>query len=102
LAIRGVTLLLSAILIVGLFTGYTRILGHHLLALDIAIFVMAILAGQGVAACLISIDLRQRGLLLVGLVLLSLQVAAYASFTFFPPDHWLFVETRTGVLGLPD
>ena len=102
LAAEGVGLLAAAGLIVGIFTSYTAILGRNLLALDIATFVLAILAGQMLTAWLLTRGPgRRRAMLGPGLVLLALQFGAYSLFTFFPPDHWLFVETRSGLRGLP-
>jgi len=36
-----------------------------------------------------------------GLALLAVQLAAYCVFTYFPPDHWLFIEVRSGLRGIP-
>ncbi len=101
LAARGVSLAATAGLIVTIFTGYTAILGDNLLALDIGTFVVAVIAGQGLAAWLIPQMARWRRLASLGLAALALQFAAYAAFTFHPPQHWLFVDSRTGITGIP-
>ena len=100
LAAKGVSLLLTAILIVVIFLGYTQVLDHHLLVLDIGLFVLAVLAGQGVAAWLLSRHLL-RGAIAVGLALLGLQVAAYALLTYQAPQTLLFIDGRTGLSGIP-
>ena len=102
LAAKGLGLLATAALIVAVFTSYTAILGRNLLALDIGTFVFAVVAGQLLSAWLLTRGPRpRRRILAPGLLLLGAQIAAYGLFTFFPPDHWLFIETRTGATGIP-
>jgi len=100
LAVRGYTLALTAILIVTIFLGYTRILGDNLLVLDIGTFVIAVVAGQVVAALVLIRAMRPRAMRMIGLGLLAVQSAAYSLFTYFPPDYWLFIEARSGLRGL--
>lgn len=99
---KGISLAITAILIVVVFTSYTAILGHNLLFMDIGTFVVAIFAGQMVSAFLIA---RSRDLetfiLWPGFAILALQLLAYSVLTYFPPDHWLFIETRSGLRGIP-
>ncbi len=99
--VKGVSLLVTAALIVGIFTGYTAILGENLLVLDIGTFVVAVAAGQALAAWMRIRSAMTRSLAWTGRVLLVLQLAAYALFTYFPPDFWLFVESATGLSGIP-
>jgi len=102
LAAKGLSLLVTAVLIVVIFASYTAVLGRNLLALDIGTFVAAILVGQALSFALLSGGADGRHLLLnAGLLLLALQLLAYSLFTFVPPDHWLFVEERSGLRGLP-
>ena len=99
---KGVSLLITAILIVTIFTTYTAILGRNLLFLDIGTFVFAICVGQLISALLLKSGASQtRFVFVLGTLLLALQLIAYSLFTFFPPDHWLFVEARTGIRGIP-
>ena len=100
LATKGMSLLLTALLIVTVFEGYTRVLDHHFLALDIGLFVVAVLAGQGLSVWLLSRP-APRGVLTVGWALLVTQLAAYSLFTYWPPDNWLFIDGRTGLAGIP-
>ncbi len=102
LAAKGLTLLVTAILIVAIFTSYTAILGRNLLALDIGTFVLAILIGQTLSVALLAgTAFRHSALRCACLGLLVLQVLAYSLFTFLPPDHWLFVEASSGLRGIP-
>jgi len=99
---KGVSLVITAILIVTIFTTYTAILGRNLLFLDIGTFVFAICVGQLISALLINSGASQnRFVFVLGTLLVALQLIAYSLFTFFPPDHWLFVEAHTGLRGIP-
>ena len=77
------------------------ILGRNLLFLDIGTFVLAVLVGQTVSALLEIRNFQNSAFLTIGLALLVMQIIAYGSFTFHPPDHWLFTDSRNGLLGLP-
>jgi len=101
LAVRGITLLLTAVLIVAIFKSYTAILGDNLLPLDIGTFVLAVLSGQLAAAALTAFGPSGPALRAFGLGLLAVQCAAYALFTFHAPDLWLFTDSRNGIQGMP-
>jgi hypothetical protein len=102
LAVKGPGLLVTAVLIVMVFTTYVTILGHNLLALDIGTFIAAILIGQLLSAVLLTQAVSRRGVILpAGFGLLALQILAYSLFTFLPPDHWLFIEASSGMRGIP-
>jgi hypothetical protein len=102
LSAKGISLTITAILIVVVFTSYTAILGRNLLFIDIGMFVVAICVGQIISAFLIA---RSRNLetfiLWPGFAILALQLLAYSLLTYFPPDHWLFIETHSGLRGIP-
>ena len=100
-AVKGVSLFITAALIVGIFSFYTAILGHNVLWLDIGTFVLAILIGQAVSAFLLVRNIGGWPLLRIGQALMIVQLAAFTSFTWYPPDHWLFVDSRTGLTGFP-
>jgi hypothetical protein len=102
LAAKGVCLLVTAALIVEIFNSYTAILGRNLLILDIGTFVFAIVAGQLLSVWVLKLGSGWKwAILWPGAVLLALQLAAYSLFTFYPPDHWLFIEARSGLRGIP-
>ncbi|WP_170611219.1 DUF6512 family protein [Ruegeria arenilitoris] len=102
LSSKGVSLATTAVFIVTAFSAYTAVLGYNLLAVDIGIFVAAVCVGQSVSILLLVYKNETYKLIHVfGLVLLGLQVAAYSTFTFSPPDHWLFIEAQSGVRGIP-
>jgi len=101
-AAKALTLLVTASLVVGVFTSYTAILGRNLLPLDIGTFVLAIVIGQALSGLLLSRDaLSGSARRQTGLAVFGAQLVAYGMLTFFPPDHWLFIETSSGVRGIP-
>ena len=102
LAAKGLSLFITAVLIVAIFTSYTAILGRNLLALDIGTFVLAILIGQVLSAVLVASSAFQHDAFRRAcLSLLGLQVLAFSFFTFLAPDHWLFIEASSGLRGIP-
>lgn len=101
LSAKGFTLFLTAVLIVMIFTSYTSILGHNLLLLDIGTFVLAVLIGQIISAVLGIYGIPGPALLMLGLSLVIVQLIAYALLTYYPPDLWLFVDSRNGLRGIP-
>jgi hypothetical protein len=100
LSIKGVTLLLTACLIVGIFVSYSHILGRNILILDIGTFALAVFIGQLASALLIIRTVKDRKPVRLGLALLFVQLAAYSLFTFYPPNLWLFVDSRTETVGI--
>lgn len=100
-AAKGIALLVAPVLIVVIFESYTNILGRNILALDIGTFVVAVIAGQSFSAWLLMLAPGSGGLRRAGCILLACQVVAYATLTYFPPRLPLFMETRSGVYGIP-
>ena len=100
-ATKGFTLGVTEVLIVAIFKSYTAILGHNLLLLDIGTFVLAVMIGQTVSAAVGIYGKLATAPLRVGLSLFIIQLTAYAFFTFYPPDLWLFVDSRNGLRGIP-
>lgn len=76
-------------LIVALFHAYTALLGGHHLAADIAIFAIAILAGEGLGHAVLT---RESGATAraTALGLLVVMTVLFATLTFSPPDCFLF------------
>ena len=101
LAVKGLTLSLTAVLIVVIFTSYTAILGRNLLLLDLGTFVIAVLIGQIVSAVLAIYGTRSSAFFALGLFLVAVQLAAFSLFTYFPPDLWLFIDVRNELRGIP-
>lgn len=84
------------LLIVGLFYGYTALLGEHVLFLDITVFVLAVLTGQYLSYRLLTGDERNPVLNLIAPVALVALAALFVIFTFSPPQAGLFQDGITG------
>lgn len=101
LAAKGFSLLITACLIVTVFVTYTTVLGRNLLVLDIGTFVLAIFAGQLFCAWLLTrTGALLRPLIGPGIFCLLLQMLAYSTLTFYPANHWLFIEAQSGRSGI--
>ncbi len=98
---RGYTLLIAPLLIVSIFYTYTAILGRNFLALDIATFVIAVVAGQVGSSALASAPRPSSYAIAAGIILLICQLAAYSTFTYYPPPLSLFTDSRDGTRGIP-
>lgn len=81
--------LLPSFLIVILFYGYTALLGGHHLSADLAIFALAIFAGEflGHAALVRRLGSKARAAAAAAIVLAT---ALFSTLTFRPPDFFLF------------
>jgi hypothetical protein len=98
---KGYALLVAPILIVIVFYSYTAVLGQNNLAVDIATFLVAVVASQLASAKLAKANLRKRWVCVIGIGLLVCQFAAFSTFTFYPPTIGLFEDERNGIRGIP-
>jgi len=78
---KGYALLVSPIFIVIVFYSYTAVLGRNILALDIATFLVAVVATQVASAKLVKANMRNRWVCSIGIGLLLCQFVAYSAFT---------------------
>lgn len=88
------------IVIGAVFYGYKAAVGRHYLWADILLFVLAAVVGQAVSYRILTarpLGPGWRRLALFGLVFLLL---AFAVLTYLPPRIFLFVDPRTGTVGL--
>jgi len=92
-------LYLMPILIVVLFYSYKFIFGGHNLAYDIGIFIVAIIAGQGLSYYLMTKPAWPR-LKLVAPVLLIIIIAAFSLLTYFPIKAELWRDSVSGGYGI--
>jgi hypothetical protein len=91
---------LIPITIVVLYYAYTAILGHGLLIVDIAIFVVAVVVGQLVSYRLLTaspLPGRLNRFAPIALVVLGI---LFVLFTFYPPQSPLFRDSVTGGYGI--
>jgi hypothetical protein len=97
---KTVGIYLIPITIVVLYYVYTAILGHGLLAVDIAIFVVAVIVGQLVSYKLLTaspLPERLNRFAPIALVVLGI---LFVLFTFYPPQFPLFRDPVSGGYGI--
>jgi hypothetical protein len=91
---------LIPITIVVLYYAYTAILGHGLLATDIAIFVVAVVVGQLVSYKLLTASPLPKRLNRFAPIALAVLGILFVLFTFYPPQVPLFRDSVTGGYGI--
>lgn len=97
----AVRALLPPALIVMLFYGYTSILGTNLLVLDLATFVVAVVAGEFVGHALMDRPFT-RTARNIALVLLLSAAGALSIFTFRPPSGRFFQPSEESHMRVSD
>jgi hypothetical protein len=100
LAAKSAGVLLMPLCIVLLFYGYTALLGHHVLWLDILIFLVAVSAGQVGSYFLLAAERLDGGFGRLGLAAVALLGASFVAFTFRPPRLPIFRDSPTGTYGV--
>ena len=100
-AAKGLALIVAPLLIVFLFYGYTNFIGRNLLVLDIAIFGISVACSQLTSIWLLQSQALGDTLRRIGIVTLVSQLAAFSTFTYFPPPFSLFEDSRNGMRGIP-
>lgn len=84
------------------FYAYTAVLGRHVLALDIALFLVAVVAGQ-LTGHLVMTEMRPHTWMqFAGVAALTLMVVLHAVTTFRPPRFGLFRDPVRDCYGIPD
>jgi hypothetical protein len=91
---------LIPITIVVLYYVYTAILGHGLLEVDIAIFVVAVIVGQLVSYRLLTASPLPERLNRFAPIALAVLGILFVLFTFYPPQLPLFRDSVTGAYGI--
>ncbi len=94
-------ILVMTFAIFALYYAYTAILGHHLLAIDGTIFVIAIAGGHMLSYRLLTGDERSPRANRIAPVLLVVAALLFIVFTFFPPYLAPFMDGPTGTYGIP-
>ncbi len=92
---------LMPLVIVVLFYAYSTALGHHLLSFDIAIFIIAVGAGQYLSYRIMTADERSPYLNRIAPLLIIALAVLFIVFTFLPPEAGLFMDSATGAYGIP-
>ena len=91
---------LIPISIVVLYYAYTAILGHGLLIVDIAIFIVAVIVGQLVSYKLLTANPLPKRLNRFAPIALVVLGVLFVLFTFYPPQIPLFKDSVTGGYGI--
>ncbi len=97
---RTVGIYLIPVTIVVLYYAYTAILGHGLLAVDIAIFVVAVIVGQLVSYKVLAASPLSERLNRFAPTALVVLAILFVLFTFCPPEFPLFRDSVTGGYGI--
>ena len=99
-AAKSIGILVMPVCIVLLFYGYKALLGHHILWLDILVFLVAVSVGQVSSYLVLAANHRIAGLDWVGLAALAMLGLCFAAFSFRPPRLPIFRDSVTGKYGL--
>lgn len=99
-AAKSIGILVMPACIVGLFYSYKAVLGHHLLWLDILIFLVAVSAGQVVGYLLLAAGHPQGQVGRLGVCAVALLGLCFMVFTFWPPRLPIFRDSTSGRYGL--
>ena len=88
------------VIIGAVFYGYTALVGRHILWLDIALFGLAVVAGQMISfALMVREPFGPKTRIAVGVVM-ALMIAAFSLFSYLPPRWPLFRDSSTGQYGI--
>jgi hypothetical protein len=97
---KAVGILLMPLLIVVFFYGYTAVLKHHVLWLDILLFFIAVAAGQLTSYGLLKAERPSGRWNVVGLAAVFLLGVGFTVFTFATPRLPIFRDSSTGAYGI--
>ncbi|MBU7015390.1 MAG: hypothetical protein HXS52_11800 [Theionarchaea archaeon] len=86
--------------IIVLFYVYTTILGYNTLALDITVFIVAVIVGQAASYRVLTYRDLSAQLKWAGIAALLVLAALFMVFTFYPPHVGLFQDPVTGGYGI--
>ena len=85
--------------IVVLFYSYTTILGYDTLAMDILIFIIAVIIGQLASYRILTTRKLPRSVTMIAFAALCLLAVLFVVFTFYPPHLSIFQDPITGGYG---
>jgi hypothetical protein len=88
------------VIIASFFYGYKTLIGHHILWVDISLFVFAVFVGQVFSYRLLLRRSFPFGVKILAIILLVVMIAAFSLFTFFPLQYPLFRDSASGQFGI--
>lgn len=97
---KAIGIYMIPISMAALFYSYTAAVGHHVLFIDIIIFIVAIAVGQLVSYRVLTIKQLSPWLNVLGLVALIVLAVAFVVCTFLPPQLPIFRDSITGTYGI--
>lgn len=97
---KSISYLVIAFLIPGLFYLYIFITGENNLAVDILIFLIAIIVAQLASYKIISGRRYHAWMQVIGIILLIIEVLAFSLLTYYPPRFELFRDPIYGKFGI--
>ncbi|MBN1857329.1 MAG: hypothetical protein JW846_10320, partial [Dehalococcoidia bacterium] len=93
-------IVLMPLLIIALFYGYTALLGHHMLVLDIGTFFVSVFLSQCVSYRLLTSDERSPAANLSAAMLVVVFSILFVIFTFVTPHVGPFQDGPSGMYGI--
>ena len=96
---KAIGIFLIPVTIAVLFYGYTAFT-HHILAVDISIFVLAAVIGQMISYKILVARALPSWTGTLGIVLLVMMLIAFATLTYYPPELPIFEDSLTGGYGI--
>jgi hypothetical protein len=87
------------LIIVLIFYGYTALIGHHILWVDIALFGFSVSIGQMISFLLMIRRPFNFKVRLIGAMLLIIMILAFSLFSYLPPRFPLFRDSVSGQYG---
>ena len=99
LVAKAVSLFTMPVVIIAGFYGYTALLGTHALAMDLVIFLGAILLGQFLGFKIFMAKEISRKWTLIAMIAIIAMIAMFSLLTYFPPRVFLFQDSETGGFG---
>ena len=97
---KGISYLVTPVVIAGLFYGYTWIFKIESLVIDIIIFIIAIAVAQVVSYRIILIKKRRLSGNIIGAILIIAGLIMYSTLSYYPPKCPIFKDPVTGGYGI--
>ena len=97
---KAIGILIIPLAIAVLFYGYTAFT-HHILAVDISIFVVAVVLGQMTSYKILTATALPSWTKKLGIVILLLLIIVFATLTYYPPQLPVFQDSLTSGYGIP-
>ena len=97
---KGISYLVTPVVIAGLFYGYTWIFKIESLIIDIIIFIIAIAVAQVVSYRIILIKKRRLSGNIIGAILIIAGLIMYSTLSYYPPKCPIFKDPVTGGYGI--